>query len=743
MPRRHRKKITYIPGKVITNAINIKHDKDERFVIRKCVSYLQRHLNRYFMLDSETMSTICWVLGHEMEQIGAFLLGFFDDNQKAEFEENIIECGTDHEEYADVVMNMLQRVGIKHLRKFRRLIFSLLEQRIKRLKCRGLSNIEKNVSNLKMMFKLIEQEVELCLFLFIIHAYEVPESFFDSHLNCTKFSGRKYLCNILNINQNKLNGIFNGVLKTACLLEVDKYNIELADNLLTWFQNPSDRILSENFYSPISKKNTLSINYHFIGDDQIKAILRLLKEKPKTSTHILLYGPPGTGKSSFAYGLAQELGISAYEIVREEKNTTENRRTAILACLNMTNTGKGSMILVDEADNILNTQFSWFLRGETQDKGWLNQLLEEPEARMIWIANSIYNIEDSVLRRFAFSVHFKPFNRRQRTQLWNNILRKNKCKRFYRQSEIEQLAKNYKVSAGAIDLAVKKASETPPRSKCDFHRAVIYALDAHQTLMHSGEKPIVKDKIETNYTLNGLNIHGDINVVISQLEKFDQFLRRSERDKILNMNLLFYGPPGTGKSELARYIAERLDREIICKRVSDLHDMYVGETEKNIKYAFAEAEREDAILVIDEADSLLFSRERAFHSWEISFTNEFLTQMERFRGILICTTNRFQDLDNASIRRFNHKLGFKYLNPDGNIKFYQKLLATEIKKPLDKTTEEALKNIKGLAPGDFRVVRDRYSFYPQKELSHQIMIQALQEEARLKQIHQGNKPIGF
>ena len=49
------------------------------------------------------------------------------------------------------------------------------------------------------------------------------------------------------------------------------------------------------------------------------------------------------------------------------------------------------------------------------------------------------------------------------------------------------------------------------------------------------------------------------------------------------MNLLFYGPPGTGKSELARYIGNRLQREIICKRASDVIDCYVGETEKNIK----------------------------------------------------------------------------------------------------------------------------------------------------------------
>jgi SpoVK/Ycf46/Vps4 family AAA+-type ATPase len=136
-----------------------------------------------------------------------------------------------------------------------------------------------------------------------------------------------------------------------------------------------------------------------------------------------------------------------------------------------------------------------------------------------------------------------------------------------------------------------------------------------------------------------------------------------------------YGPPGAGKSELARYIAGHLDRELMVKRVSDIVSPYVGETEQNISRVFSEAEAAEAVLVIDEADSFLFNRSRAVRSWEISHTNEFLTQMERFRGILICTTNRFEDLDQASVRRFNYKIGFRCLKPEGNVIFYRKLLS--------------------------------------------------------------------
>jgi len=122
----------------------------------------------------------------------------------------------------------------------------------------------------------------------------------------------------------------------------------------------------------------------------------------------------------------------------------------------MTNSGPGSLIVVDEADNLLNTRFSWFMRGGTQDKGWMNELLETPGLRMIWITNQIEDIEPSVLRRFAYSLHFRPFNKRQRIQLWENILKKNKAKRFLSQPEIENFAGTYRVSAGAADLAVRK-----------------------------------------------------------------------------------------------------------------------------------------------------------------------------------------------------------------------------------------------------------------------------------------------
>ncbi len=170
---------------------------------------------------------------------------------------------------------------------------------------------------------------------------------------------------------------------------------------------------------------------------------------------------------------------------------------------------------------------------------------------------------------------------------------------------------------------------------------------------------------------------------------------------------------------------------------------YVGETEQNIRCAYEEAHKKGAVLIFDEADSLVFSRDRADHSWELSSTNEFLTWMESFDGIQIFTTNRLKDMDNASLRRFNHKVEFGYLKPEGNVIFYEKLIAPLIRKSLDAFTIQALKRLSGLTPSDFKVVRDRFAFKNKKDVTHKALLSALADEARLKAVHAGQTRIGF
>src|SRR5690606_38455345 len=74
------------------------------------------------------------------------------------------------------------------------------------------------------------------------------------------------------------------------------------------------------------------------------------------------------------------------------------------------------------------------------------------------------------------------------------------------------------------------------------------------------------------------------------------------------LSVMFSGPPGTGKTLMAGVLARELGR--VCYRVdlSRVVDKYIGETEKNLGKVFDEADRAQAVLLFDEADSLFAKR---------------------------------------------------------------------------------------------------------------------------------------
>jgi transitional endoplasmic reticulum ATPase len=117
--------------------------------------------------------------------------------------------------------------------------------------------------------------------------------------------------------------------------------------------------------------------------------------------------------------------------------------------------------------------------------------------------------------------------------------------------------------------------------------------------------------------------------------------------------------------------------------------------------------------------------------------------MERFRRILICTTNRLINLDQASIRRFNFKIGFNYLKPEGNVLFYTRLLAPLTSEPLTDGAKLRPAQISPLGTGDFRILRDRIDLCPPETVTHDGILKALEEKAKIKKFHSRVKQIGI
>lgn len=193
------------------------------------------------------------------------------------------------------------------------------------------------------------------------------------------------------------------------------------------------------------------------------------------------------------------------------------------------------------------------------------------------------------------------------------------------------------------------------------------------------------------------------------------------------MNLLLFGPPGTGKTEFAKFLAKELGKEILSKKASDLISCWLGKTEGNIRDSFEEAQRSESILFLDEADSLLYSRQNAQRTWETTQVNELLCQMENFRGIFICATNFKDNLDSASLRRFNFKVEFDYLDSLGKIHFYDRLLSDLASGALSIEDTRFLDSIPRLTPGDYKVVWQK-NFFPKGEITPRELLENLRQE---------------
>jgi len=170
------------------------------------------------------------------------------------------------------------------------------------------------------------------------------------------------------------------------------------------------------------------------------------------------------------------------------------------------------------------------------------------------------------------------------------------------------------------------------------------------------------------------------------------------------------GSPGTGKTQFTEYLASQLNLPVVSKSASTLLSKWLGESEKNIAAAFEQAAAEDAILFFDEGDSLLRSRERAQHSWEVTQTNELLQRMERFEGIVVVATNLFRDLDAAALRRFTFKIEFRELDAGQRWRmFLSEAGLTDTVGGINAETREKWENrlllMPHLTPGDFATVK--------------------------------------
>jgi SpoVK/Ycf46/Vps4 family AAA+-type ATPase len=528
-------------------------------------------------------------------------------------------------------------------------------------------------------------------------------------------------------------------------------DMDLKRELLSFLNGMDDKPLSTKYYSQLKEK-TLPWKYFSrtaeIHGEIIKKLIKSINTGRRRGLNILLYGEPGTGKTSFAAALAKECGVNAYTVaqnkIEERSDSSAGFRFAALHICDHQVDSKKSLVIIDEADDMLRGRslgpFASIMRN-VGDKGHLNTVLDKINSPCIWIANiNKKELDASTARRFDYAVKFEPLTVAQRSEIWKNSIKKYNIT-VIPKTMVVKFAEKYKLSAGIIDTVMNNLAtilSSQDGGKCVIEETLEKLIKPHCELLDI-KVDNKKFPIASDYSLKGINVKGDISTsqIVESVLNFRKELQMIKENGAggidsPRMNILLYGPPGTGKTEFVKYLAAKIKCDIHIKMGSDILGKYVGESEENIKYAFREAEESGSILFLDEVDGLLRSRGAAHNSWEVTQVNELLYQMENFKGVLVCATNFRKNLDPATIRRFLIKVNFDYLDDEGKLIFYKKMLANLAGGRLSRNEIDQLKSIQNLTPGDFRNIRQTSYYLNRATLTHQDILNRLRNEAAEK-----------
>ena len=535
------------------------------------------------------------------------------------------------------------------------------------------------------------------------------------------------------------------------LSDLMKVSEQMPPVLMRHYEATAD--LMAVFTRPSKLSELTPLDFEFVSADQklMTTLLRNAVAQKALGVNILLYGPPGTGKTELAKVAAQAAGLELYEVEyadREGNSLNGRDRYRSLQISQVFLKGSRQVaLLFDEVEDVfppVSTDAAQLMaRMDTSDgsaggvsasvngKAWVNQILETNPVPVIWVTNRIEQIDPAFRRRFQYHLELKSPPPGAREALVVRALRDVSVSDGF----AARLAERKGLTPAQVRTAVKFARLAVDET--DAASGTVEALierqigNADKALGNTSKERGAR-RVVTQYDLSLVNTESRFEV-----PKIVEALRRKGFG-----TLCFYGPPGTGKTALAEHIAQKLGQTLMVRQASDIVSKFVGETEQNMAKMFDEAQAEKAVLLLDEADSYLRSRRMAERSYEISEVNEMLQCMERFTGVFICTTNLFDELDEAALRRFTFKIRFKGLTAEQRERMF---VAEALDGKADIFTDEQrerLRKLDLLSPGDFASVKRQTEvldevFEPDEFLSQ------LEAEHRVKPEVRQQRGMGF
>lgn len=635
------------------------------------------------------------------------------------------------ENWNDKLMNPDDDAGIARIRAAIKPLYAAAEKQHGKDKATGI--IASNLRQLSALIGLSPIECTLLLFIVMMDRETLLEQACRTLDDLSMKETYHILAGTLALEVADVTAAlsFKGKLARCGLINADKNNeLELPDRFELISGTFSERLTSpisepREFFADIVKCSappTLKQEHYQhiqLQYELARQYLRIAIRERRCGVNILIHGEPGTGKSEFARLLSSELNCLLMEVASQneagESIVGTSRLQAFKAAQSFFRQEK-CMILFDEIQDIFDDG-GLFARSTAQlRKAEINLLLEENSVPALWITNHVHCMDAAFVRRFDLVIDMimPPLGQRV--------------------AHLEEAFQALDISAHDIRRLAEHNGLAPAIVQRSAH--VIESVKSHwpdknltpalEAVLNNTLNAQGYAKIPARHA-NALPAYYDPRFVNADVDL--AALAEGMADNP-SARICLYGPPGTGKSAFGQWIARQLNKPLHSKRISDLVSKWVGETEQNISHAFEEAGRDHAVLLLDEVDSFLADRRHAQHSWESTQVNEMLTQMEAFNGLFIASTNLIDNLDDASLRRFDLKIKFHYMKPEQCAELF-KLQCESLQMPVpDKSLLAKVSALTMLTPGDFATVARQHRF--RRIESPSALLTALQQECALK-----------
>jgi SpoVK/Ycf46/Vps4 family AAA+-type ATPase len=443
--------------------------------------------------------------------------------------------------------------------------------------------------------------------------------------------------------------------------------------------------------------------------DLLARLLSGALERKAPGVNILIHGPPGTGKTEFARTLAASAGAALYAVGEAdadgEEPTRWERIHALKRAQRLLGRRSDSLLLFDEMEDLFAAASDNQSERRAGSKIFVNRLLEDNGVPTLWTSNDIAAIDPAHLRRMSFVLRMDHPSARARTRI--------AARAAADEGAVE-------AAAGLAPLLAREA-ESASVARVALRSAALAGGGADEAGRAAASLLLA---MRGGRALPPLPQGGglDLSLYEADLEIAPLVERLATPGSPRDFSLLLTGPPGTGKTALAAHLAERLDRPLRVKRASDLLSKWVGGTEAKIADAFAEAREDGAVLLFDEADSLLLDRADAQRSWEITQVNELLTWMDAHPLPFVAATNFARRLDPAALRRFVFKIELRSMSEETAGRAFQRFFGLP--------APAALGEVAGLTAGDFAVVKRQLRHRPTADSAEVVDLLAAEMRAK-------------